>query len=371
MLTFNGSNTPTVGIELELQILDKLTGRLTPKADEIIRTVNSNKIKRELFQSTIEINSTPTTDLDQAKSELSNEIKRLIEVGKNLDVDFIMAGTHPFTSWEEQKITGIKRYQNMIKKIKWPARRMMIFGLHVHVSVPSANQAIYVCNKIIPYLPYLLTLSASSPFWANTNTGLASCRSKIFETLPTAGLPSKFKDWPDYEHFIDSMIQAGSIESHRDIWWDVRPHPDFGTVEVRIFDAVPTLDETIALAALTQSLVQFLGLQFQSTIVENGFIPEWLIRENKWRASRYGIDAKMLTENGNQTSKVTDQIFTLLDQLKPISRELGNYKHLNFIPNIISNGPSYIRQLKLFDGNKKDFNKILNSLKEELINSLI
>ena len=371
MLKFNGSEIPTIGIELELQIIDKDTGRLVPEADKIIQLAASPSIKRELFQSTVEINSTPTVDLDQSKIELSREINKLYDIGRDLDVDFIMAGTHPFTSWEEQKITAIKRYQNMIRKIKWPARRMMIFGLHVHVSVPSANQAIYVCNRIVPYLPYLLTISASSPFWANSNTGLASCRAKIFETLPTAGLPSTFKDWPDYEHFIDSMIKAGSIDSHRDIWWDVRPHPDFGTVEVRIFDAVPTLDEVMALAALTQSLVQYLGNQFQSTIVEDDFFPDWLIRENKWRASRFGIEAKMLTQNGNTTSKATDQIYSIIESLKPISNNLNNLKHLNKIPGIIENGPSYLRQLEIYNNSKSDFKSVLDSLKVELKESLV
>lgn len=369
-LKFNGSDSPTVGIELELQIIDKESKKLISRADEIISACENPQIKRELFQSTIEVNSTPSLELGKTRKELSAILKQLLSVADPMGLTFVMSGTHPFTSWEEQEITALPRYQKLIQNLKWPARRMMIYGLHVHVAVPSANHAIYVCNQIAPYLPYLLILSASSPFWGHTNTGLASCRAKIFESLPTAGIASNFKDWPEYVFFIDSMTKAGSIESFRDIWWDVRPHPSFGTVEIRIFDAVPTLDENISLAALTQALVYMLSGQFQSTIMDDIFIPAWLIKENKWRAARYGINAEMISNNGKQLVKATDYIYKLLEDLKPFAKELGNEKDLVFVKDIIHNGPSYLRQLRKFNSNDSNFLSILNSLNKELIRSL-
>jgi carboxylate-amine ligase len=370
MIIFNGNNEPTVGIELELQVIDRTSNRLVSKADKIIRHINSPLVKYELFQSTVEINSSPTTDLAMLEKELRTLLNKVIEAGKKFDVDFVMAGTNPLTTWKEQRVTPIARYQKMIEKIKWPARIMMIFGLHIHVGVENANVAIHVCNRLLSFLPHFLALSSSSPFWGKTETGLASTRTKLFESLPLAGISDHFKDWYDFELFVQRMLDAGSIDTYRDIWWDVRPHPDFGTVEIRVFDAVPTLWETMALAALVQALVQYLSEEYHSSIITPPLTPYWLLRENKWRATRFAIDAEIMLPEDGKTSPITEEIEKLLDMLKETAEILGTGKYLSQVREIIRVGPSYKRQLAMFNGKRGDFHLILQNLKKELLDSL-
>jgi carboxylate-amine ligase len=371
VLHFNGNDRPSVGIELELQIVDSESNRLVPKANHILQKVQDDGYKKELFQSTIEITTTPETNFDKIAKQLRERLKALLAIGKKMNVGFFMGGTHPFTSWEEQKITASPRYLKMVEMIQWPARRMMIHGLHIHVGLPSGNEAIHIANKISAYIPHLLTLSASSPFWDNMYTGLASCRAKIFETLPTAGLPFQFKDWNDYVYFINKLQAAGSIGTYRDIWWDIRPHPEYGTLEIRIFDAVPTLTEVMALAALSQNLVTMLQNEYNETLASTSIIyPEWLLKENKWRAARYGMNGSFLLHKNSTTSPVKTEILALLDGVKDQAKVNKNTRYFKHNYDIVEKGPSYSRQLGWYNGDPGNLKNVVDLMRDELAQDL-
>ena len=298
-ITFNGSPNPTLGVELELQILDPETMNLVGGAPRILAASNDEHVKPELIESTIELNTNICPNVAAVRLELGERIRALLAVCDELGYTVACAGTHPFSKWAEQRITPEDRYRRLVDRCQWPVRRLMIFGLHVHVGMPSGEKAIALFNSMTTYLPHLLALSASSPFFTSADTGLASCRVKIFESLPTAGLPYRFLNWAEFQRLMITLVNANAIESVRDIWWDVRPHPQFGTVEVRICDGLPTLDEVIAMTALIQTLVVWLGEQYD----EGTYLPlhrHWIVRENKWRAARWATDAENHRRRGGQ-----------------------------------------------------------------------
>jgi carboxylate-amine ligase len=365
-LAFKGSEQASIGIELELQIIDKKSKKLSPIADAILADLDHPAYKHELFQSTVEIVTTPALQLQETEKELRQLLGNLLVVGEKWNAGFIMTGTHPFTSWEEQKITALPRYKRMIERITWPARRMMIFGLHIHIALPGGNEAIAVANSLLPYLPVMLALSTSSPFWANTRTGLASCRAKIFESIPTAGVPEQFRKWGEYCDFVETMIKLGSIDSHRDIWWDIRPHPDYGTIEIRVFDAVPTLPEVLSLAALTQALTLFIQEKRLASLAQLNHEPQWRIKENKWRAARFGLAAKLIDRNNSGNIPVRNIISELLVNLMPYAEKMGNAAFLRGIETILTTDSSAARQIAVYKETGGDMTAIIDNLAREL-----
>jgi carboxylate-amine ligase len=230
-----------------------------------------------------------------------------------------------------------------MERNQWMARQLQIFGVHVHCGVRSPDKAIPIVNALLAYLPHFLSLSASSPYWIGSDTGLASYRSKIFEALPTAGLPYQLSGWDAFEAYMDALISSHAIESIREVWWDIRPHPNFGTVELRICDGMPTLDEIGCAAALAQCLVERFDRQ-----LDNGYtLPSprpWLVRENKWRAARYGLDAEIVIDNSGTVRPVKEAITDLVDDLLPLARKLECAAELEAIPRLIERGASYQRQ---------------------------
>jgi carboxylate-amine ligase len=248
--------------------------------------------------------------------------------------------------------------------MQWMARRLQIFGIHYHVGVRSAEKSIIVANAMQFYLAHLLALSASSPYWEGHDTGLASCRVKVFEGLPTAGLPPVIDDWADFEQFMHTLVSAEAITTIREVWWDVRPHPNFGTVEMRICDAMPTLHEVAAVGALVQCLVHRIDTQIDADV--QVYIPrEWTIRQNKWLAARYGLDAKLIIDDEGTRRTARDVILDLTEDLAPFAAELGCGDELNDVAHILDLGPSYLRQRQVRDegGTLVD---VVQSLVEEL-----
>ena len=211
----------------------------------------------------------------------------------------------------------------LVDRCQWPARRLMIFGLHVHVGIESGEKAIAVFNSLTTYLPHLLALSASSPFFNSQDTGLTSCRVKVFESLPTAGLPYRLLNWGEFQRLMTTLVNARAIESIREVWWDVRPHPEFGTVEVRICDGLPTLDDIVAMTAMIQALVVWLGEQYD----EGSYLPlqrYWIVRENKWRAARWALDADLIVDEDGRLERLSDGVERLLEALDPVAARLGS-----------------------------------------------
>lgn len=364
-INFNGSPNPTLGVELELQIIDPETKNLVSGAQQIMeRTNGDSHVKPELIQSTIELNTDVCNNISAVRLDLSERLNQLISVCDELGYELSCVGTHPFARWSEQDITPMKRYHMLVERCQWPARRLMIFGLHFHVGVPNGEKAIAISNCLSTYLPHLLALSASSPFFDADDTGLASTRVKIFETLPTAGLPYQLVNWTEFQRFMITLINAKAIESIREVWWDIRPHPGFGTVELRICDGLPTLDEVIALTAFIQALVVWLSEEYD----EGAYMPlhrDWIVRENKWRAARWSVDAEIITDEDGNLVKLSDAIYELIEKLTPVSKRLGSHDELMRIDDIIKRGPSYKRQKRIFS-ETGDFKQVVDAMVKEL-----
>jgi carboxylate-amine ligase len=363
-IRFNGSPKPTLGVELELQILDPETRNLVGGAPRILEASGEDaNVKPELIQSTIELNTNVCPDVAAVRSELEERIRALLAVCDRLGYEVACAGTHPFSRWDEQAITEKERYHSLVDRCQWPARRLMIFGLHVHVGVESGEKAIAVFNSLTTYLPHLLALSASSPFFASADTGLASCRVKIFESLPTAGLPYRFRNWAEFQRLMITLVNARAIESVREIWWDVRPHPDFGTIEVRICDGLPTLDDVLAMTALVQALVVWLGEQYD----EGMYLPvqrHWIVRENKWRAARWAVDADIIVDEEGKLERLSDSILGLVETVAPVAGRLGGGHELARVAEMLRVGPSYRRQLRVYE-EAGSFDAVMDALVRE------
>lgn len=347
-IPFNGSPRPTLGVELELQIIDPETRNLTSRSVQILERISDDMpIKQELTQSTVEVITGVCNSVAETRSDLTRSIEELYEIGDEMGHTYAAAGTHPFAQWREQSIYPNERYLDLVKRIQWPARRLMIYGLHVHVGVKSGEKAIAICNVLTTYLPHLLALSASSPFIDFEDTGLASARTKIFEGMPTAGLPIRLSNYSEFQSFMNSLINADAIESIREIWWDIRPHPHFGTIEVRICDCPSTLTETAAITAFTQCLIDWLDACYDSGLTPELLRP-WIVRENKWRAARYGLEANVIIDNQGNQRRLSEDVEIQIDRLKSRAVHLGCERELEDVRQIVRRGASYERQRRIF-----------------------
>lgn len=363
-IAFNGSPRPTVGVELELQLLDPETMNLVAGAPAILqRTKDLSHVKAELIESTIELNTDVCEDVAAVRRDLTERIRQLLAVADELGYLVACVGTHPFSKWAEQRITDSERYRRLVDQCQWPARRLMIFGVHVHVGVESGEKAIAISNGLTTYLPHLLALSASSPFFNDADTGLASCRSKIFESLPTAGLPYRLLNWAEFQRLMITLVSAKAIESIREIWWDVRPHPNFGTIEVRICDGLPTLDEVMAVTALIQALVVWLGDQYD----EGEYLPlhrHWIVRENKWRAARWATDAEIIVDEDGNLERLDESLARLVEAVTPVAKQLGSDVELRGVGAMLRTGLSYRRQRRIYD-ETGDYEEVMKALVRE------
>lgn len=343
-IPFHGSPNPTLGVELELQVIDPESWNLASRSIQIFERLDDlSRIKQELTQSTVEVITGVCTTVAETRADLTESLEQLYAIGDELGHTYVGAGTHPYAQWREQSIYPNDRYQDLVRRIQWPARRLLIYGLHVHVGVKSGEKAIALVNALTRYIPHLLSLSASSPFIDHEDTGLASARTKIFEGMPTAGLPFRLANYSQFQSFMNSLLNADAIESIREIWWDIRPHPGFGTIEVRVCDCPSTLRETAALTALIQCMVVWLDRCY-----DEGRMPEllspWIVRENKWRAARYGLDANVIVDNDGRQAPVASDMRELVGQFEPLSRELGCATELSDVIRILDGGASYQRQ---------------------------
>jgi len=380
MIAFTRNVRPTIGVEVELHLVDARTGNLISAANELLEELGSGhpdgehpKVKHELFQSTVEIITGICDTPAQARLDLQETLDELVEACRPRGIKVISSGTHPFGIARDQDVTPDPRYLELVEAMQWPARRLLICGMHVHVGVPDGAKAIAVINELQRHLPLFLALSASSPFFEGEDSGLASARSKVFEGLPTAGLPPQLTDWVDFEAFMSTLLDSACISSIREVWWDVRPHPDFGTVELRMCDATPTLREATALAGLAQTLVTWaLGR------IEAGELPEppreWTVRENRWLASRYGLDAELIVEGDDggpvRRSAIRELLDELLEQLEPTAVQLGTLAELAEIARIAREGSGSERLRRLVDGGATLVD-VVHHLADELANDRV
>lgn len=357
-IEFNASPGPSLGIEVELELIDVQTGELASAASEILAELGAGhpdgehpKAKHELFECCIEIITDVCTTVAEARADLEATLAEVREAAARRGLTVICSGSHPFSLWGEQRVSPSDRYDRLVDEMQWMARRLQIFGVHVHVGVRSPEKAIVIANALARYIPHFLALSASSPFWEGHDTGLASSRSKIFEGLPTAGLPADIETWADFEQYLTTLVAADAISTVREVWWDIRPHPDFGTIELRMCDGMPTLTEITAVAALAQSLVSHLD-----ALHDAGSAPgrqrQWILIENKWRAARFGLDAAFIVDDEGGLAPARTDVEALVELVKPAAVELGCADELAGIRAILANGSSASRQRAVADGGK-------------------
>ncbi|MCK9926188.1 glutamate--cysteine ligase [Frankia sp. Mgl5] len=349
-IPFSSSPSSSLGIEWELELVDLQSRHLRGAATEILEDLRAKvgeegaaKAKHELFESTIEVITGVCQTVPEATADLLGTVEVLRDLAERRGIGLMCSGTHPISEYSTQKITADDRYDRLVGRMQWLARRLLIFGVHVHVGVRSPEKAMPIVNALMSYIPHFLALSASSPYWLGSHTGLASSRSRVFESLPTAGLPYPLHDWAAFEGFMETLVTAGTIETIREVWWDIRPHPNFGTVELRICDGLPTLLEVGAVAALAQCIVDRMNTQ-----LDRGYrLPapqRWVVQENKWRAARYGLDAEIMVDDRGTVRPVRTDIADLVEDLLPVARRLGCETELTNVDRILSSGASYTRQ---------------------------
>jgi carboxylate-amine ligase len=360
-----------LGVEVEYELVDRATRELVSEATPILEVLGKGhpgdehpKAKHELFECTVEIITGICQTASEAKADLATTLAELRDEAESRGLAVLCSGTHPFSDWREQVISPNERYEVLVDEMAWMAQRLQIFGVHYHVGVRSPEKAVAIANALSGYIPHLLALSASSPYSEGHDTGLASSRSKIFEGLPTAGLPEQIVNWQEFEQFMETLVSAEAIGTIREVWWDIRPHPDFGTVELRMCDGIPTLHEVTALAALSQSLVHWLD-----TLHDRGYqlpVPrEWILRQNKWRAARHGLDADLIIDERGDRQPLRSAVEDLLEELGPIAQRLDCPEELDSVHRILEHGGSYQRQRAVFARDEK-LTAVVDALCREL-----
>lgn len=349
-IDFNSSPGPSLGVEVELELVDRETGELVSAATEILTELGEGhpggehpKAKHELFECTIEIITGVCDTVSEARADLESTLAEVQGAADARGLAVLCSGTHPFSVWSDQKVSPNPRYARLIQEMQWMAKRLQIFGVHVHVGVRSPEKVVAIANAVAGYIPHFLALSASSPYWEGRDTGLASSRSKVFEGLPTAGLPAPIENWSEFEDFMETLVSSAAISTVREVWWDIRPHPDFGTVELRMCDGIPTMSEIAAVAALAQSLVAWLdGLDDRGYTLPRH--RDWVLRQNKWRAGRHGLDTDLIADESGRLEPARQAISDLVAEVAPTAQRLSCGDELSFVEKILEVGPSYLRQ---------------------------
>lgn len=340
----------TLGIEEEFQIVDPATRELRSHVSEILaegRMLLGEQIKPEMIQSTVEVGTGVCRNIQEARVEIIRLRSIVSHLARKQGLAIVAASTHPFSHWLDQKIYEDKRYELLVEEVQVIARSLLIFGLHVHVGVEDRERAIHIMNAARYFLPHVLALSTSSPFWLGINTGFKSYRSEIFKKFPRTDIPDHFDSYASFERYVDLLIRTNCIDNGKKIWWDVRPHPFFPTLEFRVCDIPTRVDDTIAIAALFQAIVAKLDKLIEQNL---GFrlYRRMLIQENKWRAVRYGLDGKLIDFGKQKEVPVRDLIRELLQFVDDVVDELGSRREIEHIHRILERGTSAEEQLRVY-----------------------
>jgi len=358
----------TIGIEEEYQIIDPETGKLTSFITEFLdkgAVLFREQVKPEFLQSQIEIGSHVCRNIKEARQEVTRLRSIVSEIARKNDRKIVAAGTHPFSRWQDQIITDRDRYQGLADDMKIIAQRLLIFGMHIHIGIPDPDLRIDIMNQMTYFVPHIFALSTSSPFWMGRDTGLKSYRTVVFEDLPRTGLPEYFGSNQEYESYIDILAQTGCIEDATKIWWDIRPHPKFPTLEFRMCDCVTKVDEVIAIAALVQALVAkliYLRKNNQSWRIYR----QGLIAENKWRATKEGIEGKLIDLGKKEQVPLRLLMEELLELVEDTADRLGTRHEVEYIRTILKEGTSADRQLQTYH-ETGDLKAVVDRLTEETV----
>ena len=374
-IEFAQSERSTVGIEWEVALVDASTGDLVHIADEVLRELGTPdgrehpQITHELMLNTVELVSRVHRTVPAAVADLQELIGLVRGVTDPRGVELMCAGTHPFAQWYDQRITPNERYDRLLDRTQWWGRQMMIWGIHVHVGIDQRDKALPIVNGLLTYYPHLQAISASSPFWAGADTGYASNRALMFQQLPTAGLPWQLGTWANYEAYVQDLVTTGVVTDHTEVRWDIRPSPRWGTVELRACDGLATADEVGAVGALVHCLTD----RMSQRLDDGGdlvMLQPWFVRENKWRAARYGLDAEIIVAPDGTERLVSDALLDLVEELEPTAERLGCAAELATVLTILERGAGYQRQLAVANANGGSLQAVVSSLTHELRNGL-
>ena len=371
-IEFAPSARSSVGLEWELACVDHSSGELAPAAPEVFAQLGEGKsgefpqITAELLTNTVEVVSGPHGQISHAVSDLEAMIDRVRPITDSMGVDLMSSGTHPFSQWFQQDVTSNhERYATLIDRTQWWGRQMMIWGVHMHVGIEERAKVLPLMNGMLAYYPHFQALSASSPFWVGEDTGYASNRALMFQQLPTAGLPPQLGAWANYEELVQDLTHVGVIDDHSELRWDLRPSPKWGTIELRFCDGLASTAEVAAVAALAQCLIEDL-----STRLDNGLevptMQPWFVRENKWRAARYGLEAIIIQDSHGNERLVTDDLRDLLVRLEPTAVRLGCLDELMGVATILDKGAGYQRQRAVAAANGGSLKAVVAGLVSEL-----
>jgi carboxylate-amine ligase len=346
---FTGPNY-TLGIEEELMILDPETLDLSNAIEAMLEASSHGEIKPELMESVLEIATEPCENTAQAGDQLRALRRQVGATARSKGLAIGSAGTHPFAMWEDQRIVARPRYRDLISALRFVARQEIIFGMHVHVGIDDPDKAIHVANGMRVHVPVLLALSANSPFWRADATGLASTRTPIFRAFPRVGIPPRYDDWEDYDRRIEFMRSSGVIEDYTYLWYDVRPHPNFGTVEIRVADAQTRVEHSLGIAALIQALVKELAEHFEAGTGLSRY-PYEMLDENKWLAARHGLEGELVDLPSQDRVATRALARRLLDRAREHAQDLGSETELEGIVDLLERGNGAARQVVVYEAN--------------------
>lgn len=353
----------TLGIEEEFQIVDPKTRELRSHVSEILeegKLLLGEQVKPEMIQSTIEVGTGVCRNIKEAKEDIKKLRCIVSALARRKGLEIVAASTHPFSKWSEQEIYEHDRYKLLVDEMQMVARSLLIFGLHVHVGVADRERQIHIMNAARYFLPHVLALSTSSPFWLGFNTGLKSYRCEVFKKFPRTDIPDYFDSYQSFQSYVNLLIRMNCIDNGKKIWWDIRPHPNFPTLEYRICDIPTRVDDTIAIAALFQAITAKLNKLIDQNL---GFrlYRRALIQENKWRAVRYGLDGKLLDLGKQKEVPVKDLICELLEFVDDVVDDLDCREEIEHIYTILQRGTSADEQLRVYE-ETKDLNAVVDML---------
>ena len=369
-LEFAPSARSTVGVEWEIMLADPATGDLVGRAPELLAALEQESeherhtVTGELLTNTIEVTSGVGESVAHAIDDIAQAITAVRAATDPAGIELLSAGSHPFAQWYDQQVSDKTRYHTLIDRTQWWGRNMMIWGIHVHVGVEDHRKVFPIINALTGFLPHLQSLAASSPFWAGERTGYASNRALVFQQLPTAGLPWPLQDWSQFESYLDDMVRTGVMADATEVRWDIRPAPRWGTIEVRACDGMSTLPELAAVASLVQVLVEHFSRDLDEGIPLPQ-LPSWYHRENKWRAARYGLDARIIVDAEGGQLPVREHLSEILSDLAPVAADLGCAREFGSIATTLESGASYARQLAVADASHGDLGTVVQHLIRE------
>ena len=358
-LEFNSSAQElSLEVELELQVLDGGSLLLTPHAAEIITACNDKKIEHEIFQSTLEVTTDVCLNVQEIEDDLKHSLEKVAACARQFNLKLGSTGTHPLADYRERLVTPSARYDELIDRNQWIIRRMAVYGMHIHVGMLTGDACIRYNYFFMHFLPHILALSGSSPFWQGKYTGLSSCRPTTYAALPTAGMPYLVKDWKGFQTLYNFLLKSKSVTSMKDLWWDLRPSPEYGTLELRFCDEPATLYEAMGIVTFVHLLAHWFHDHDEEWTASHAPLKQWIFRENKWRAIRYGLDAEIVVSRHGRTKSLRRDINDWINTLAPYAQQLKYGEFLSRVKEMVLKGNSAERQRVVFQ-NTNDLDAVI------------